>query len=182
MINTMNTKKITSLTLYFFISLTLLHAQNAIDKYYAEYAEDPEFTTVVISSKMFELFAKIDVDDPDNKEIVDAMRDLKGIKILTLESDENATNNVDYQDAIRQIGKEYEMLMSVDSEGEKVRFFILEEGDMIKELFMVVGGQGKLFLMSLVGDIDLDKISKLSKSMDVGGMNYLQNLDESEKE
>jgi hypothetical protein len=110
------------------------------------------------------------------------MSDLKGIKILTFESDENTSGNVDYQDAIKQIGKEYEMLMSVDSEGEKVRFFILEEGDIIKELFMVVGGQGKLFLMSLVGDIDLDKMSKLSKSMDVGGMNYLENLDESEKE
>jgi len=177
----MNTKKITGLTLYFFISMTLLHAQNAIDKYYSQYSEDPEFTSVVISSKMFELFAKIDVDDPENKDVVKAMSDLNGIKILTFESDEDASNKVDYQNAINKIGNEYEMLMSVDSEGEKVRFFILEEGDMIKELFMVVGGQGKLFLMSLVGDIDLDEMSKLSKSMDVGGMNYLQNLDESEK-
>jgi len=158
-----------------------MHAQNAIDKYYGKYADDPAFTTVVISSKMFELFAKIDVEDPENQEVVDAMRSLNGIKILTFESDENVSNPVDYQDAIKQIGKEYEMLMSVDSEGDKVRFFILEEGDTIKELFMVVGGQGKLFLMSLVGDIDLDKMSKLSKSMDVGGMNYLQNLDESDK-
>jgi len=177
----METKKISSLILYFFVSISLLHAQNAIDKYYGQYADDPEFTSVVISSKMFELFAKIDVDDPENKEVVDAMSDLKGIKILTFESDENASNKIDYQDAIKQIGKEYEMLMSVDSEGEKVRFFILEEGEIIKELFMVVGGQGKLFLMSLVGNIDLDKMSKLSKSMDVGGMNYLENLDESEK-
>jgi len=179
--NTMKTKKITSFILYFFVSITLIHAQNAIDKYYSKYADDPEFTTVVISNKMFELFAKIDVDDPENKEVLEAMSDLNGIKILTFESDDNTSNIVDYQDAIKQIGSEYEMLMSVDSEGEKVRFFILEEGEIIKELFMVAGGQGKLFLMSLVGDIDLKKMSKLSKSMDVGGMNYLENLDESEK-
>lgn len=177
----METKKITTLVLYFFIGISLIHAQNAIDKYYSNYEDDPEFTTVVISSKMFELFAKIDIEDPDNKEVVDAMSDLKGIKILTFEADDG-TDKVDYKDAIKKIGKEYEMLMSVDSNDEKVRFFILEDGDIIKELFMVVGGEGKLFLMSLVGDIDLEKMSKLSKSMDVGGMNYLENLDDSKKE
>lgn len=177
----MKTKKISSfLVLYLFFGAALLKAQNAIDKYYSEYADDPEFTTVVISSKMFELFSKVDVDDPENKEIMKAMSDLNGIKILTFEAGDESMDAVDYQNAIKQIGKEYEMLMSVDSEGEKVRFFILEDGDKIKELFMIVGGQGKLFLMSLVGDIDLEKISKLSKSMDVGGMNYLENLDESE--
>lgn len=174
----MELKKISGVFIYLLISVTVLNAQSAIDKYYEKYADDPDFTTVVISSKMFELFAKIDVDDPENKEVLDAMSGLNGIKILSFEAEEGSTKSIDYKDAIKKIGKEYELLMSVDSNDEKVRFFILEDGEIIKELFMIVGGEQNLFLMSLVGEIDLEKMSALSKSMDVGGMNYLENLDE----
>ena len=47
---------------------------------------------------------------------------------------------------------------------------------------MIVGGEGNLFLMSISGLIDLDKISKISKNMDIGGMDYLENLDENKKD
>jgi hypothetical protein len=79
------------------------------------------------------------------------------------------------------VGKEYELLMSVDEKDEKIRFFIMESGDVIKELLMIVGGNGNLFLMSISGDIDLAKMSSLSKTMNIGGMNYLENIDEKGK-
>lgn len=178
----MNTKKISSLVLAMTLNMVILHAQDAIDKYYEQYSDDPEFTSVVISSKMFELFSKIDADDPENKELLDTMSDLKGIRILSFEADSADVNPQNYKDAIKRIGREYEVLMSIDSKGEKVRFYILEDNNIINELFMIVGGEGNLFLMSIVGNIDLEKMSKLSKSMDIGGMNYLENLDNSDED
>ncbi|MFT6998403.1 MAG: hypothetical protein ACJAQ4_002164 [Cryomorphaceae bacterium] len=153
-------------------------AQDAIDRYFSKYADDPEFTSITISSKMFGLFSNIETDDPDNKEVLDAMKDLTGIRIITSEDSES---NVDYQKVIKQVGKEYEMLMSVDEKDEKVRFFVREESDQIAELFMIAGGKGNLFLMSISGIIDLEKISKISKNMNIGGMDYLENLDEDKK-
>ncbi|MCZ4408304.1 DUF4252 domain-containing protein [Cryomorphaceae bacterium 1068] len=153
-------------------------AQDAIDRYFSKYADDPEFTSITISSKMFGLFSNIETDDPDNKEVLDAMKDLTGIRII---SSDDSESNVDYQAAIKVIGKEYEMLMSVDDKDEKVRFFVREESGQIAELFMIVGGKGNLFLMSISGIIDLEKISKISKNMDIGGMNYLESLDEDKK-
>jgi hypothetical protein len=150
-------------------------AQDAIDRYFSKYADDPEFTSITISSKMFGLFSNIETDDPDNKEVLDAMKDLTGIRIITSEDSES---NVDYQKVIKQVGKEYEMLMSVDEKDEKVRFFVREESGQIAELFMIAGGKGNLFLMSISGIIDLEKISKISKNMNIGGMDYLENLDE----
>ena len=42
----------------------------------------------------------------------------------------------------------------------------------------MLSGAGKdFFLMSLIGDIDLNKISKLSKSLDVDGIENLDKLD-----
>jgi hypothetical protein len=152
-------------------------AQDAIDRYFKAYADDPESTSILISSKMFSLFSEIDTEDPDSKEALEAMSGLEGIRIITLEG-EPGTN---YRNLVSKVGKEYELLMSVDEQEEKVRFFVLEEGNEIRELFMIVGGNESLFLMSIVGDIDLKKMSSLSKSMNVGGMNYLENLDEDQK-
>jgi hypothetical protein len=158
----------------------LVIAQDAIDKYFKQYADDPTFTSIVISSKMFELFAKMDVGDTESKEMKSAMSGLKGIRILS--SDESTSEvKTDYIQAIKKVGKEYELLMSVDEKDEKIRFFIMESGDVIKELLMIVGGNGNLFLMSISGDIDLAKMSSLSKTMNIGGMNYLENIDEKGK-
>jgi hypothetical protein len=57
---------------------------------------------------------------------------------------------------------------------------ISEKDGIINELVMVVGGHKSFFVLSLYGEIDLKNISKLSKSMNVKGMEYLQQLDESD--
>ncbi len=174
----MKTKNFFTLLFTLLVSVSVLRAQDAIDKYFSKYADNPDFTSIVVSSKMFELFAKFDANDPESQTMREAIKGLKGIRIIAYEQ-EDAPNSVltNYKTAIQKVGKEYEILMSVDDKDEKVRFYILEDGDLIKELFMIVGGNGNLFMMSLVGDIDLEKISSLSKSMNIGGMNYLQNLD-----
>lgn len=166
----------------FLISIALLAAaeifsQDAIDRYFRSYANDPEATTITISSKMFSLFSEIKPDDPDSEEVLEAMSEITGIRII---SKEDSLGKSDYSKVINKVGKEYELLMSVDENEEKVRFFVREEKGEIAELFMVVGRTDMLFLMSILGDIDLNKLSKMSKSMNVGGMNYLENLDEEE--
>lgn len=178
----MKTKNILSILTVMALSVTVLHAQDAIEKYFEKYSANPEFTSIVVSSKMFELFANVQVDAPENADFKEAIKGLKGIKILAYDQSEKPDAQLtDFKSAVKKVGSEYEILMSIDDKDEKVRFYILESGNMIKELFMVVGGKNNLFLMSLVGDIDLEKMSTLSKKMNIGGMNYLENLDEKGK-
>lgn len=159
-------------------SIAVLNAQDAIDKYFSKYADDPNFTSIVISEKMFQLFATMETPGEETADVLDAMSGLTGIRILTMDANEEGGPVINYKESVKKLGKEYELLMSIDEKDEKIRFFIYEEGNRIKELFMIVGGEGNLFLMSLVGDIDLAKVSKLSKNMNIGGVNYLENLDE----
>lgn len=178
----MKINNIISVLIVMMLSVTIVHAQDAIDKYFEKYSDNPEFTSIVVSSKMFELFANVQVDAPENAEFKEAIKGLKGIKILAYDQSEKPDVVLtDFKSAIKKVGSEYEILMSIDDKDEKVRFYILETGDTIKELFMVVGGKNNLFLMSLTGDIDLEKMSTLSKKMNIGGMNYLDNLDEKKK-
>lgn len=51
-------------------------------------------------------------------------------------------------------------------------------GNGYDELIMVVGGKKSFFILSLYGEIDLKKISKLSKSMNIKGMEHLRKLDD----
>jgi hypothetical protein len=55
---------------------------------------------------------------------------------------------------------------------------IKENGDIITEMLMLVGGEKEFVAMSLYGEIDLKTISKLSKGMKINGMEYLENIDE----
>lgn len=137
---------------------------NAIDKYFQQYVEDERFTVVYISSKLLGMFQKLDIDnmdmdDEETQAIIDLASDLKGIRILVAE--ENAAQF--YTEAKQKIDtKEYEVLMNIRNKGEEnVDFLIKDDGDIINELLLLVGGGEEFVLMSFVGNIDMDKISKL---------------------
>ena len=142
---------------------------NAIDKYFQQYVDDERFTVVYISSKLFELIGKLDVDglDMDDEEaeaILELAKDMRGLRILVSEDDSDAL----YEEAKGKIDtKEYEVLMTVrNKDEENFEFLVKEEGDVINELLMLVGGGDEFVLMSFVGKIDMEKVSKLAKTIE----------------
>ena len=154
---------------------TAAQAQSdAIEKYFEKYMDDESFTMVYVSPRMFRMFAEIDPEDME-EELKEVISDIKGLRILTTENNTMAL----YKEAQKTIRtSEYEVLMTVRDEGSNVNFLIKEEGDLIKELLLLVGGEDEFVMISFVGNIDLDKISKLSKSMDIDGLEHLENLDD----
>ena len=71
--------------------------------------------------------------------------------------------------------------MTIQHDGMDLRFVIKEANGIIAELLMIGGGKKDFFIMSLVGDIDLNQISKLSGAMNIDGFQNLELLDEREK-
>ncbi|WPP52324.1 DUF4252 domain-containing protein [Catalinimonas niigatensis] len=155
-----------------------VQAQNsAIASLFDKYADNEDFTKVSINSKMFDLFTEFEPDDPDTKEMANAISKLKGLKILAADSIGNAQKY--YKEAKASIQKSnFEELMSIRDGKDDMIFMIQEEGGKISELLMLVGGDYKFVAMSLFGEIDLKQISKLSKGMKIDGMQYLENIDE----
>jgi hypothetical protein len=160
----------------------MLYAQNdVITKLFDQYYDDPNFTKVSVSSKMFELFTEIDPEDEDEKQILDAISKLKGLKILAADSVTDAKKL--FNDAVKKIrARNYEELLTVKDATEDVQFMIKEKDGVIDELVLLVGGKKKFVIMSLFGEIELKNISKLSKSMKITGMEYLEKIDEEEGE
>lgn len=156
-------------------------AQNdVVTKLFNDYYDDENFTKISVSSKMFELFTEIEPGDEDEHDILEAVSKLKGLKVIAADSIGNSRQL--YTNAVKKIsGNGYEELMEVKDAKEDMKFMIKEKDGIIDELVMVVGGNKSFFILSLYGEIDLKKISKLSKSMNVKGMEYLKQLDESDE-
>ncbi|MEM6319783.1 MAG: DUF4252 domain-containing protein [Bacteroidota bacterium] len=168
------------IVLLFFVGLLVsqLAAQsNAINKHFAQYQRDTNFTKVTVTSRMFALFTEIDAEDANEKEILEAMSKLKGIKALV--NNKASASKKLYYDAVETIQNDgaYEELMTVEDAGENIQFMIREEGDKIGELLMIVGGNNNFLLMTLYGEIDLNSIAKLSRVLKISGMDAFEALD-----
>jgi hypothetical protein len=162
------------------VNISGVNAQDAISKFFSKYQADESFTQVNVSSKMFGLFTNMEADSPEDKEVLEAISKLKGLRLLHKENTSDA--RALYKEAFTLIPvKEFEELMSVRNKDNDMKFYIKESGGKISELVMIMGGASDFMVMSLFGDIDLKQVSRIGKKMNVQGLENLQNLDKGEK-
>ena len=150
-------------------------SQSLFDKY-----EDLDnVTSVVVNKSMFNLLSKIDVevDDPEAKDFMDIARSVNSLKVFTTE------DKVVGADMLVSVNKylksaSLEELMRIKDKDANVKFYIKsgKDDDHVSELLMFVTGMkdvdvdGRKFetvLLSLTGDIDLNKINSLTKKMNL---------------
>lgn len=147
--------------------------EDAISQFFGKYVDDPRFTVISVSPRMFRLMSKVRWDTVSG-DLKQTVANLHSFRVLSTDS----TPLKFYREALTLIDrKQYEDLISVRSGGSKdnVRFMVKENGDKISELLMMAADEEGFTLMSFVGDIDLDKLSRLSADMDIKGMQNLKN-------
>ena len=173
-----NMKKI-GVILALMVTLTAANAQDVISKFFTKYQNDETFTNVNISSKMFGLFTQMDAETAEDKEVLQAISKLKGLKIL---AKENARNSRElYKEAIGLIPNNFEELMSVRDKDKDMKFMIDENGGKISEMLMIVGGNEEFMILSIFGEIDLKQISRIGSKMNIKGLENLNNMDKDQK-
>ena len=158
------------------LSIATYAQGDAIAKFFAKYQDDETFTQVKVSQKMFGLFTNMDVDKPEDKEILDAISKIKGLRVLA--KHETRDSRALYKEAMAMIPeKDYEELMSVRDKDKDMKFFIKElSAGKIGELVMVMGGNEEFMVLSLFGEIDLKKIAHIGKKMNIDGLDKLENI------
>jgi Domain of unknown function (DUF4252) len=155
--------------------LSLTAQTDAISQYFNQYLDDERFTVVYITPKMFQMIAKLDINDKDYNDVKAVLQDLRGLRILQCE--EPGLGQQFYKEAIAKFNtKEYELLMTVRDKDENVRFWTKENNGLISELLMLVGEKNEFTMISFIGSIDLSKISKLSNKFKIDGMEHLKDL------
>ncbi len=169
-------KKLLMMLPLFLLAAGSATAQNdGITRFFNQYVDDERFTVVFVSPKMFQMVAKIETDDEDWNKFRDVVKDLGGLRVLT--SDSIGDGIAMYKAALSKVPTgEYSELLTVRDGQENVRIWIKDSGNIINELLLLVGSPDEFTLLSFTGKIDLDKISSLSKTLDIKGADQLEKI------
>jgi len=159
-----------------FFSVAMMAQGEIMNKYFEKYQDDENFTKVSVSQKMFSMFTDIEPGSENEKDFLEAVSKLKGLKVLVADSVPDAMSI--YRKAIADVDKAgYEELMSVKDADENLKFSILEKDGIIRELLMVMGSKNEFVMLSLYGEIDLKNISRIAQEMKVDGLDKLGKMD-----
>jgi len=161
---------------FIIITLTAFSQQSAVDKVFEKYAGKEGYTTVYISSYMFNLMSNLESDDPEFQEFKKATSGINSIKILTQEGDGSESFGKELISMLPR--SEYKEMMVVKEEEEEVLFLAKEEEGKITEFLLIVSGDGDDALIAIQGEIDLESISKLAEGLDMPGLENLEDLEE----
>jgi ribonuclease BN (tRNA processing enzyme) len=174
------------MALLFSAAITMTFAQDSpSDKLFEKYNGEEGFTTVHITSELFALFADMDIEGEDMEDMKEMMDQLKHIRILMYELDKENPERGRLEDFKKEI-KQFDLdgfseLMTVKEKGEEVKFMARKKGDRIGELLLIINEEDEAGFISIFGDIDLNTVSKLSKTMKFEGMDQLEKLEEGEE-
>jgi hypothetical protein len=153
------------------------YSQSIFDKY-----EDMDNVgSVIVNKGMIDLFSKVGAlsDDKEAQEFMEVAKGLQGVKVFITEDKQVAA---DMRGTVQKYLKssKLEELMRVKDKDVNVKFYIKngKKKDHVSELLMFVSGMNNLdvdvngrkfetVLVSLTGDIDLNKIGSITDKMDL---------------
>jgi hypothetical protein len=156
-------------------TVALFGQKSAVDKVFDKYSGKDGYTTVYISSYMFNLMNSLETDDPDYNEFKKAASGINSIKILTQDGDNSVAFGKELLDQLPR--SEYKEMMVVKEENEEVLFLAREIDGKITEFLLIVSGGGEDALIAIQGDIDLESIASIASGLDMPGLENLEELD-----
>ncbi len=134
-------------------------------------------SSVIVNQEAFKMLARFKGGGDEGQEYLEMVQNLNSFKVFTTDNLEIASEMTAVMDKYLKSSKLTE-LMRVKDEDTNVKIFVRagKDDDHVSELLMFVNGVGKYMkdsdspikaetvILSLTGDIDLNKISKLTES------------------
>ncbi|HER39756.1 MAG TPA: DUF4252 domain-containing protein [Salinimicrobium catena] len=157
----------------------LSNAQN-----FDKYENMKEVDAVVITSKMFKLLTKIDLnaDDPETQAYIDLIENLQEMRVFSsTQEGVRKQMSTDVASYIKKGG--LEELMRVSEDGKTVKFYYKpgKSDDYVSQLFMFMEGQEKSkpvsVILNITGEINLAQVSKLANDFKIPGGDELKKVE-----
>jgi hypothetical protein len=162
------------LLLVFLISSFTSQAQDEFDKF----EDNEDVTTIIVSRSMFKLMSQFNSDsDPETQEYMDMIKNIDGLRVYITENQDIAGEMKDMATKYIKSSKLTE-LMRVKDKGANVKIYVKQgrDEDHVEELLMFVSDKEdeQTIVMSLRGDIDLNKVALLTEKMSLPTGGYLE--------
>lgn len=143
------------------------YAQNSI---FDKFEDMDDVTTVVVTQEAFKMLAKFKSGGEEGAEYFDMVKGLTSFRVFTTENSEIAKQMGNVVSSYLKSTKLTE-LMRVKDKDAKVKIYVRngKDDNYVSELLMFVSdlhnkANQEAVILSLTGDIDLNKISKLTEA------------------
>lgn len=149
-----------------------------------KYESMKEVDAMVVTSKMFKLLTKIDMnaDDPETQQYIDLIENLDEIRVFTTK-DQNIRRQMAVDVKSYLDSGSMEELMRVSNDGKNVKFYYKpgRNDDYVSQLFMFMEGQDQStpvsVILNITGDINLSQVSRLAQDFQIPGGKELENIE-----
>jgi hypothetical protein len=139
-------------------------AQNNIDDLFESYKGQTDVNFITINSSLLQIGALMIGDDQDeDAQIAKKMAEqLTGIRLINTETKDKGR---DLEKKVNQLvkGKNYEEMMTIDSDDANVKFYGKMKGETISEMFFFVEDKGEYTLISMSGNINPKDVGHFMK-------------------
>ncbi len=132
---------------------TLFGQKNLFDKY----ADKDGITSVFISKSMFEMMPSVETGGLN---LVNLKGKIESLQILKTDKEEHAESLK--KDFNKLLTGKYEELMRIKDDSTRVNFYILKNGERVKELVMTSSGAKEYTVMQLLGNFTLKEIQEIT--------------------
>jgi hypothetical protein len=180
-------RKMTSKKIILALMIAILPMFTFAQSIFDKFEDMDDVSTVVVNKRAFDLMSRVGADSPEAKEYVNMVKSLKSLRVFATE---NATIAADMKAKVNTYLKSSKLseLMRVKDKEGNVKIYIREgkDADHVSELFMFVEGISKhmgdgdrkpeAVIVSITGDIDLNKISELTSQMNIQGGEHLKKV------
>jgi hypothetical protein len=141
-------------------------AQGIIEREYSQYLDQDEVTHVFVSGKMFDFASTIakGVDDTEVQELSEFASKIESFSLIKVPNKDVAQS--EFKKGMKSISGDYDELMRVRDDGTKFAIFVDEENDIVFEIVGLGVVDGEFIALSLVGEMDLNKIAEFVGKMD----------------
>jgi predicted RNase H-related nuclease YkuK (DUF458 family) len=168
-------------TISLFLVIAILPFFGFSQSIFDKYEDMDRVSSVIVNKSMINFVSSLGIDEHD-QEAKDFMDIASGVKSLKVFLTEDKAASLEMASTVKKYlnSSKMEELMRVKDEDVNVKFYIREgkDEDHVKELLMFVTGIGTMktelkgrtietVLVSITGDIDLNKIGALTNKMNL---------------
>jgi hypothetical protein len=153
----------------FIIALAILPFTNyAQVSIFDKFEDMDDVTSVIVNQEAFKMLGKFKGSSPEAKQYAEMVKDLQSLKVFTTESTAIANQMEDVVSKYLKTSKLVE-LMRIKDKGANVKIYIRpgKDDNHVSELLMFVNdlsnkSNKQAVVLSLTGEIDLNKISEIT--------------------
>lgn len=170
-------KNLLSLLLVVVFSSSLF-SQGIIERNYAQYVDQEDVTHVYVSGKLFDFAAIIGsgIEDKEVQELSEFASKIESFSLIKVPNKEKA--DLEFKKGLNDVQNNFDELMRVRDEGTKFALFVDEENDIVYEIVGLGVVEGEFIAFSLVGEMDLNKISEFISKADTEAFAPFKRLNE----